>query len=605
MELTVENLIKLREQVLKLERPGEIEKLFNSKTLYQRFKETALRKLDAPAILYFGNIITYRQMLGLIDTAAKGFQEIGIKYNDMVTMSLLSTPYGIVSFYALDKIGATMHMVNGSASIDEMLRELSDANSEYFVANDIFCGVDTRTALRNHGVRKIVTTSLLDGIPMGFNGDRLKYQFIEKLKGIRKKEFNGSDLIDFDTLLNMGRASVKDLVACEYVPNKIATISYTSGSTGESKAAVATWDGLDALVQVMGMTEIGRFSQNDVMFSTFPLWINFSLLNMIHEPLVLGVALGLDPLFNPKNLSKRNEQYKFNHWLTIPAYIKSFVNSQEAINCSRWKIVLTGGGPLDTTLKIKADQKIKKNGGNVQVGQGYGATETLGSVAYTYYENATLGSVGKPCIGNQIKILDVENHSAMQANQTGVAYLYTPARSIGYFGNVEATDKSFVRDEEGVVWYNTEDLAHVNENGEIFIDGRLRRIAITFDEKGNPTKIIPERVSKSISQLPDVDICEVITVPDETLENVSVAFVVPKNYELYDSLCERVKAHCEKNVPKYMVPKEVFILDEMPLTSSKKPNVPELEKMYQEFSLDSKDVKKHKKKKIIRKLFNR
>ena len=47
---------------------------------------------------------------------------------------------------------------------------------------------------------------------------------------------------------------------------------------------------------------------------------------MIHEPLSLGVTLALDPLFNPKDIVKRNEQYKFNHWLTIPPYIKTMVD---------------------------------------------------------------------------------------------------------------------------------------------------------------------------------------------------------------------------------------------------------------------------------------
>ena len=124
---------------MKVDKPGEIEEILEHKTMYERIKDTALRKPDAPAFLYMGNTITYREFLTLIDNAAKGFSQLGIKYNDVVAMSLLATPYGIVSMYALDKIGATMHMVNCASSIDEIRREMQNVPTKYFVANDLFC----------------------------------------------------------------------------------------------------------------------------------------------------------------------------------------------------------------------------------------------------------------------------------------------------------------------------------------------------------------------------------------------------------------------------------------------------------------------------------
>ena len=137
--MTENELRKLKEKVLGLKNAGEIEGILEHKTMYQRIKDTALSKPDAPALLYMGNTITYREFLTLIDTAAKGFSEIGIKYNDVVAMSMLGTPYGIVSMYALDKIGATMHMVNCASSVDEIKREIQNIPTKYFVANDIFC----------------------------------------------------------------------------------------------------------------------------------------------------------------------------------------------------------------------------------------------------------------------------------------------------------------------------------------------------------------------------------------------------------------------------------------------------------------------------------
>lgn len=595
MNLTKDELIKLREKVIKIKQPGDIEKVLDYKTLYQRFKDVALSKPDAVALLYFGNALTYRQVLTLIDNAAKGFYEIGVRKNDVVTMSLLATPYSIVSLYALDKIGATMHMVNGTNSVDEMKRELSNFNSKFFVANDLFCGKGIRDTLKNSGIEKVITTSLTDAIPFGFNGDRVKYQIIEKLKGVNKKEFDGKNLINFEQLLSLGRNSNKELEECQFVPNKLVTIAYTSGSTGNCKACAASWERIDSMIQVMGMTEIGRFDSDDIMFTTFPLWIYYSLLNMIHEPLSLGVTLALDPLFNPKDIVKRNEQYKFNHWLTIPPYIKTMIELNKPMDCSKWKIIITGGDELLASVKLKADEYIRKNRGTAHVEQGYGASEVLGSFSYGYNDNPTLGSVGIPCVGNMIKILDVETGEQLGVNQTGVGYLYTPARMTEYYGDIEATKHNLVEDENGVVWYNTEDLLHQNEKGELFLDGRIRRIALTLDGKGNPTKIIPERTKKSIMQMPEIETSEVITVEDDLTVNKAVAFVVPKLGIDTKELSERIKVHCQKSVPEYMVPKEIYIVDNIPLTSSKKPDLKKLEEIYKNMNVQQKRNVKVKK----------
>ena len=581
--MTEQYLRELKAKVDKVTRPGEIEEILDHKTMYERLKETALRKPDYPAILYMGNTITYRQLLTLVDTAAKGFRDLGIGRNTVVAMSMLASPYGIVSLYALDKIGATMHMVNCASSTEEIKRELEKIPTKHFVANDIFCGKEMRNLLDSLGVEHIVTTSLLDGLPMGFNKDKIKFSLIEKLKGPSKKDYKDSKMITFEELLTIGRNDTTTLEETHYTPNKLVAIAYTSGSTGNSKGCMATWEGIDSMIQVMGMTELGRFEPTDVMFATFPLWIYYSLLNMIHEPLVLGVALALDPLFNPKDIAKRNELYKFNHWLTIPPYIKTMAESGKKIDCSRWKLIITGGAALENIVKIKADKFIRENGGTAKVEQGYGASECLGCFSYGYTKNPTMGSLGTPCVGNIIKVLDVDTKEELGPGQSGVGYIYSPALMAGYYGDPEATSHNLVQDENGVTWYNTEDLISVNKNGELFLEGRIRRIALTIDSKGNPTKIIPERTKKSLMGMREISNCEVITVPDEQVVNKAIAFVVPKEGVMPDdTLRRKIIDHCLLNVPEYMVPAEVVYLETIPLNAGKKPDLIELERIYKE-----------------------
>lgn len=587
----------LRKIVEEIKVAGEVEKVYTHDTMYNRFCETEKEMPNALCINMFGNKVTYKEMLKLIDEMADGFYELGIRKDDVVNVSILSTLHGIASVYALDKIGAFMHLVNCTSGIDEVKRECSNLNSKYFIGNDILLKEEMIDELSKLGVEKFVTTSLLDGMPEGFNFDKTMYKLIEKLKGLKKKNYDNDKVLNFDTLIKLGKNSNYDLKPCSYEKNHKAAIAYTSGSTGDSKACVGTWEGIDSMVLNMAMTEQGRFERGDNMFTTFPTWIYYSLLNMIHEPLLLGVSLSIDPLFNPANLSRRNKQYHFNHWLTIPQYLKMAIESDKNknIDCSRWKIVLTGGDNLPDDLKKKADEFILKHNGNVSVVQGYGASECLGSFSYCYYKDSSLGSVGKPCIGNMIKILDVDTKEEVKQGEVGVGYFYSPALMSEYYGDKIATDKALIKDENGTVWYNTEDLLHQNSRGEIFLDGRLRRIALTLDKDGNPAKIIPEKTKKAISKLDSVLNCEVITVEDEKIANKAVAFIVLKdesnNNETYK---ENIKDYCLSEVNEYMVPKDVVILDEMPLTASKKNDIKKLEEMYKEMKENKNSNNKQK-----------
>ena len=291
--------------------------------------------------------------------------------------------------------------------------------------------------------------------------------------------------------------------------------------------------------------------------------------------------MALDPLFDPKNIDKRNELYKFNHWLTIPPYIKTMVDSGKNIDCSRWKLIITGGAELPSDVKLKADEFIRKNGGTAKVEQGYGASECLGSFSYGYNENPTIGSLGVPCVGNMVKVLDVDTKKEMPRGESGVGYIYSPALMKGYYGDEEATNHNLVKDENGVTWYNTEDIIRINDKGELFLDGRIRRIALTIDSKGNPTKIIPERTKKCISTIDGVSKCEVITVADEKVVNKPIAFVVPNNNILpTEEFRNHILNYCKSNVPEYMVPADVIYLEDIPLNSGKKPDLKKLEEIY-------------------------
>ena len=93
-------------------------------SIYEMLRRSSFEHLDSPALNYFGKKITYREFINLIDKCAVAFRSQGIRRGDVVTICMPNTPEGLISFYAINKIGAIANMIHplsGEAEIKDYL----------------------------------------------------------------------------------------------------------------------------------------------------------------------------------------------------------------------------------------------------------------------------------------------------------------------------------------------------------------------------------------------------------------------------------------------------------------------------------------------------
>ena len=155
---------------------------------------------------------------------------------------------------------------------------------------------------------------------------------------------------------------------------------------------------------------------------------------------------------------------------------------------------------------------------------------------------------------------------------------------LGYFKNPEATDEIIRKDDEGVLWIKTGDLGYIDEDGFVFVTGRIKRIYMSRANDGFAYKLFPQRIEETLLTDSEVESCGVIVQEDEERMNVALAFVTLKDKKPDQKLCDRIRSNlfelARRELPEHEQPADIRIIPTMPLTPSGKIDYRELEERY-------------------------
>ena len=151
----------------------------------------------------------------------------------------------------------------------------------------------------------------------------------------------------------------------------------------------------------------------------------------------------------------------------------------------------------------------------------------------------------------------------------------------GYYNNPEATAEIIETDNDGTRWLHTGDIGYMNEDGVIFLSGRIKRLIMQKDKDGMVSKIFPERIEEVVSGHQAVSVSCVVGIPDEVrISRPIVVIETNKALSENDELKVDILRHCRENLPEYMVPTEVIFVDTMPRTSRGKVDYRTLEEQF-------------------------
>ncbi|MBP8593731.1 MAG: acyl--CoA ligase [Ruminococcus sp.] len=528
--------------------------------IYNRIKDRG----DNIAIRYFSAKITYREMFQKVEAAAKALKALGVKEKEIVSVCLPNIPEVVYVYYAINRIGAVANMLDPRCNVSTLQRSCKDAKSKLLVTLDMVL----EKFIPENGkpqFKRIVSVSPTNSLGAPF---RLLNAVKSKLRT------TNSSVVSWNQFIRGGR-NYNGSIDSEYIPDSPAVIAYTGGTTGAPKGVIATNESLNAILE---MNDYNRYNSKEKESGLIvaPPWTFYGLNNCINGHLCMRQELILIPKSAPDELGKLILKYKPNHVITVPSALKGLIRDiPSGYDLSFLKCLIVGADKLTEVFENEVNTFLKQHNADCVVTKGYGMTEVTACATYTLDNCNIAGSVGIPYVGNIISAFDPDTGEELKYNEKGEIAIHGPTMMKGYFG-VAAGETSSVlkKHKDGTLWVHTGDIGHIDENGVLYIDGRIKRM---FAKNGY--KIFAGEVENQIMRSGLAESCAVVAVPDNVLGFKEVAFVVLKSKANKADAEKTLGAFLLESLYDYEVPDKYNFVDELPLTGMNKIDFRALEKL--------------------------
>ena len=339
---------------------------------------------------------------------------------------------------------------------------------------------------------------------------------------------------------------------------KEAVLLFTSGSSSQPKGVILSDQNI--LSNCKQMFALGLFKNEMTILGNLPLFHSFGLTVGTFFPLLhnLSIAAAPSPLDYKSSLRAIRES-DTEVVLGTPTFLKGYVRKAGKGDFNNVKYVVAGAEKTPPDLKELFEDKY-----NCEYLEGYGLTETSPGLSFNLPGfGKKEGSVGRLMEGVKGKTIDPDSGKTLERTSSGILCFRGPNVFKGYLNNREKTKEVFSDDG----WFITGDLGRIDEDGFLFIEGRLSRFSKIGGEMVSHesveeavTKVLEEGGNSSNQVL-----CAVIGVSDD-LKGEGLVLVLAKKLDP-KWLSNQLR---EIGLSNISIPRKIVFVEEIPLLSTGK-----------------------------------
>ncbi|AEQ52535.1 long-chain-fatty-acid--CoA ligase [Pelagibacterium halotolerans] len=506
---------------------------------------------DAVALDFMGATTSFRRLGEKVNALAGALQsELGVAKGDRVALLMPNTPFYVIAYFAVLRIGATVVNCNPLYSLDELSHIVSNSGATVLVTLDLKATFPKAEKLVEKGhVKKLVVAHFPDALP------GLKKILFSVLKGkdIVKPATSAAaqSVISFEELMTRGKTPAPVRIDPE---KDVAVQQYTGGTTGTPKGAMLSHANIAANMSQIDKWGCGLFYPPSKVVAVLPFFHIFAMTVCMNVPLCSGAQVVMLPRFEMKAFLSLMKRTRPNILPAVPTLLHALATKDTATAeiLAPLEVAISGGAGLPGETR---EAFAKKS--DAILAEGYGLTEASPVVTCAALRVPSKpGSIGLPLPATDLRFVDLDDpEREVPQGERGELVLKGPQVMLGYFNDEEATKAVFTANG----YLRTADVGYLDEDGYVFLVDRIKDLIIS-----SGFNVYPRVIEDAIYHHPAVDETNVIGVKDEYRGEVPVAYVKLKDEQ---SVTEgALKSFLEERLSKLEMPREIIFRDELPKT---------------------------------------
>ncbi|MBF0499001.1 MAG: MFS transporter [Candidatus Riflebacteria bacterium] len=296
----------------------------------------------------------------------------------------------------------------------------------------------------------------------------------------------------------------------KWTMNDLATVIFSSGSTGDPKGVMLSHYNIFSNFE--GIAQVLRVDADDSILGILPFFHSFGFTGTLWFPLLKGFGV----IYHPNPIDARiigalTAQYKATILLSTPTFLQAYIRRITPEQFGSLRYVIVGAEKLTEKVANTFEDTF-----GIRPFEAYGCTELSPAVTLNipgfrapgfYQVGGKRGRIGHPLPGVALRIVDPDTKMLLPPGKSGLLLVKGPNVMLGYLGNPTKTAEVIV---DG--WYNTGDMASVDNDGFVTITDRLSRFAKIGGEMVPLMKV--EEVIQSLCSS-TTQAFAIVAVPDE------------------------------------------------------------------------------------------
>ena len=507
---------------------------------------------DRTALQFMFKSLTHGELDRATKRMAATLSAMGVAKGSVVTICMPNLPVAVAAIYAINYLGAVCSVLHPLTPPESVLQQMERLGSRVLLCFD-------KLFLHQYPVltKGDVQILLLSAGEYFARPVAAVIQSVNKVrKSALKKAIAASPRAQVQ-VYDAGNA-VTPVAQVKGRGEDVCMYLHSGGTTGIPKTIPITNTMMNAeanaVIHLTDVPEVGKTA----MLMVLPIFHGFGIGVCLHAMLPYGVRVVLQASFDPKKSVSIIRKNKINLLVGVPTmYEKMLATGAFAgKNIATLQNAYCGGDAMSPELKTQFDALCREAGSRCRLYQGYGLTETVAvCCANSPHIQDKAGSIGKPVVGVEMCVMDEDGHR-LGADQRGEICVSGLTVMGGYR---DATPEGVLSRNEDKIWLHTGDCGYRDEEGYYHFVGRKKRMSIIAG-----VNVYHQEIEQLAYEVAGVEKAAVT----EKRRNGKVT--VKLWLTVHEGDGERVKSavadHLKRQLTKYCVPREIEVVDEMPVT---------------------------------------